>query len=779
MFARWGRFVYRHRWATLVGSGAVLAASVVFLVLGGTLTSGGPLSSNLESAQVNRLINNELGNGSTAPTTATFDLIFKSDTLSVSDTQYKDAVNDALSPIQNDSRVVSIVTPYSVQPAAAASLTSHDGHEALVIVEVKATGQKAWPIYNDLRAKVHSDSLSVTGTGFVPINQAFNTTLESDLQRAETVTLPVTLILLIIIFASVVAAGLPLGIGILTIVGGIGGTFLLNHFTDVSQYAINIVTLIGLGVSIDYSLFIVNRFRDELAAGAGREDAIATTMATAGRAITFSGLTVAVGLSAMLFFQGTFMASMGAAGAIVVAVAVFYALTVLPALLALIGPAVNRWRIPWPRRRSAGPGGFWSGLARWVMKRPLVVLAPTVLFLVVASLPFFQLRLANGNVDMLPERLEPRQGFDRLQADFPGQDQTRFTVLVDYPDGSPLTAERISDQFTLTRRIARIPGVINVNSIYNLDPNLGLFEYTQLYTGDPNNIPPQAKQFMDATVGKHIVLISATSNADESSDTARNILKAIRAQDGITGGKVMVGGATAIDVDVIKFIYDQVPLAVGTVVLVTYVLLFLLTGSVVLPLKAVILNFLSIGASFGALVFIFQQGHFSNILGFTPQSLDPSIPVILFSIVFGLSMDYEVLLVSRMHEEYVRLGDNTAAVASGLERTGRLITGAAAIMFTVFMAFGLAEVVIIKAIGIGLAIAVAIDATIVRSLVVPAVMRLLGDVNWWAPKPLRWMYDRIGIGDIGVSPQPPRLTAHELAMLLAERDMYEIPVTHH
>jgi len=413
------------------------------------------------------------------------------------------------------------------------------------------------------------------------------------------------------------------------------------------------------------------------------------------------------------------------------------------------------------------------------MKRPLVVLAPTVLFLVVASLPFFQLRLANGNVDMLPERLEPRQGFDRLQADFPGQDQTRFTVLVDYPDGSPLTAERISDQFTLTRRIARIPGVINVNSIYNLDPNLGLFEYTQLYTGDPNNIPPQAKQFMDATVGKHIVLISATSNADESSDTARNILKAIRAQDGITGGKVMVGGATAIDVDVIKFIYDQVPLAVGTVVLVTYVLLFLLTGSVVLPLKAVILNFLSIGASFGALVFIFQQGHFSNILGFTPQSLDPSIPVILFSIVFGLSMDYEVLLVSRMHEEYVRLGDNTAAVASGLERTGRLITGAAAIMFTVFMAFGLAEVVIIKAIGIGLAIAVAIDATIVRSLVVPAVMRLLGDVNWWAPKPLRWMYDRIGIGDIGVSPQPPRLTAHELAMLLAERDMYEIPVTHH
>ena len=773
MFGRWGRFVYRHRIATLVGSGAVVVASIVFLVLGGTLTSGGPLSSKLEAYQANRLISSELGRGNTAPTTSTFDLIFKSDTLSVSDEDYKAAVTAALEPVQSDSRVVSIVTPYSVSGPAVQSLTSRDGHEALVIVEINAVGQKGWPVYNDLRAKVHSSTLSVTGTGFLAINQAFNTTLESDLQRAETVTLPVTLILLIVIFASVVAAGLPLGVGILTIVGGIGGTFFLNRFTDVSQYAINIVTLIGLGVSIDYSLFIVNRFRDELAAGASREDAIATTMATAGRAITFSGLTVAVGLSAMLFFQGTFMASMGAAGAIVVAVAVFYALTVLPALLSLIGPAVNRWRIPSIRRSTSGRG-FWSGLATWVMKRPVLVLVPTVAFLVIAGTPFLQLRLANGNVDMLPERLEARQGYDRLLADFPGQDQTNFSVVVDYPDGSPLTASRIADQYVLTRRIANIPGVQKVNSIYNLDPQLGLFEYQRLYTGDPNNIPQQARQFLDATVGEHVVLITATTNADQGSDAARDILKAIRGQDGIPDGRILVGGATAIDVDVITFIYDQVPLAVGTVVLVTYVLLFLLTGSVVLPLKAVILNFLSIGASFGALVFIFQQGHFADLLAFTPQSLDPSVPVILFSIVFGLSMDYEVLLVSRMHEEYVRLGDNTAAVASGLEKTGRLITGAAAIMFTVFMAFGLAEVVIIKAIGIGLAIAVAIDATIVRSLVVPAVMRLLGDVNWWAPRPLRRLYDRIGLGDIGVAPAP-RL--HPVALLLAERDKAEIPVT--
>ncbi len=726
MFAAWGRFVYRYRWATLVGSGVLLALSIAGLAMGGTLQSGGPLTSNLESAQASRLISSDLSSGG-GPTTpmSTFDFIYKSNTLMVSDPAYKDALTASLQPIHLDPRINSLISPYVVSASAAQGLTSKDGHEALVQIQVLGTGQQALNTYTDLRSKVHSSTLTITGTGFIPVNHAFNTTLETDLQRAEYVSLPLTLILLVLIFAGLVAAGLPMGVGMLTILGGIGGTFFLNRFTDVSQYALNIVTLIGLGVSIDYSLFIVNRFRDELAKGSSREEAIATTIATAGRAIMFSGLTVAVGLSTMLFYQGTFMASMGAAGAIVVAVALVYGLTFLPALLAILGPGVNRLRLPLFRYRSTG--GFWHGLATWVMKRPVLVLVPTVLLLLIAAIPFLSLRLANGNVDMLPSHIEARQGYDRLVADFPGQDQTTFSVVVNYPDGTPLTAARIADQYALDRRIAAIPGVLRTNSIYDLDPTLTLADYQAMYAGDTSQLTPAARQMVAATVGKHVVLIQARSSYDPSSDGARNILKAIRDGQGVGGGgKVLVGGETAIDVDVIKFIYDRTPLAVGTVVLVTYLLLFLLTGSVVLPLKAVILNFLSIGASFGALVFIFQQGHFSNLLGFTPQSLDPSIPVILFAIVFGLSMDYEVLLVSRMHEEYVRLGDNTAAVASGLERTGRLITGAAAIMFAVFMAFGLAEVVIIKAIGIGLAIAVAIDATIVRSLVVPAVMRLLG-----------------------------------------------------
>ena len=356
MFAGWGRFVYRFRWATLVASGVLLAISVALLAMGGTLTSGGPLTSNLQAYKAGNLVTNELG---AAKVTSNFDLIFRSDTLTVNDPQYQAAVTDALAPIQGDSRISKMITPYNApNTLVAQAFTSKDGHEALVSIELKSSGQAAWKDYDALRASVRSSTLSVTGTGFVAINQSFNKTLESDLQRAEFVTLPATLILLILIFATIVAAGLPLGVGILTILGGIGGTFFLNRFTDVSQYALNIVTLIGLGVSIDYSLFIVNRFRDELARGESRQQAVATTMATAGRAITFSGLTVAVGLSAMLFFQGTFMASMGAAGAIVVAVAVIYALTFLPAMLAIVGPGVNRCEF---RGSAVRPPGQASG----------------------------------------------------------------------------------------------------------------------------------------------------------------------------------------------------------------------------------------------------------------------------------------------------------------------------------------------------------------------------------------------------------------------------------
>jgi RND superfamily putative drug exporter len=689
------------------------------------------------------------------------DLIFSSSSLTASDPAYQSAVEAAVAPLTGDARVTGVRTPYNVPAVERTAFVSKDSHKVQVIVELRDNPKQAQTYFHQVAAEVRPGPLQVLVTGQVPINAAFNQTLEQDLQRAEYVALPVTLVLLVLIFAAVVAAMLPLGVGLLAIVGGFGATVFLAHFTDVSQYATNVVTLIGLGVAIDYSLFVVNRFRDELAAGATREDAIATSMSTAGRAITFSGITVAIGLSAMLFYQGTFLASMGAAGAMVVGIAVFYGLTFLPAALSVLGPRVDWWpkrlksRFPSLGRRNPAGTGAWHSMAVWVMRRPLFVLIPALAVLVIAGTPFLQLRLASGGVDQLPPDNTARQGYDTLIRDFPGQDQTSIAAVVHYRDSTALTPDHVGDVYDLSRRLASMPNVLRVDSIVDIDSGLTKADYQRLYSGPSSSLPAALQQAVSFGVGRHVVLLNIVTNQPPTSDEARAIVTAIR-DEHVPGGEVLATGETAFDVDVVKFILNRTPIAVGSVLLVTYVVLFFLTGSVVLPLKAVITNLFSIAASFGAMVWIFQQGHLSQQLGFTAQSIDPSVPVILFSIVFGMSMDYEVLLISRIQEEYRRTGDNQAAVAMGLEKSGRLITGAAAIMVAVFIAFGLSSFVIIKAIGIGLAVAVAVDATIVRILIVPSIMRILGRANWWAPGPLGSLYRRLGAGESRSAAAPSR-----------------------
>jgi RND superfamily putative drug exporter len=754
MFDRWGRFVYRYRWATFVVSGVLLGLSIAGILTGGTLAGNGGFGASLAAGQAAKLIAREIQpEQAQAPVGSSMELIYTSDTLSAMDPAFETAVEQSLAPVLGDARVVGVDTPYSVLSIAKSSYISKDSHKALVIVHFKDPSLKAQGYVDQVIAEIRPAPLSLVATGQVPLNLAFNNTLEQDLQRAEKFALPITLLLLVLIFASIVAAILPIGVGVLAIVGGVGGTLFLARFTDVSQYAINVVTLIGLGVAIDYSLFIVNRFRDELASGASREDAVARSMSTAGRAITFSGVTVAVGLSAMLFFQGTFLASMGAAGAIVVALAVIYGLTFLPALLSVMGPSVDRLRLPFLGGRKPAGTGAWHSMAVWVMRRPWVVLVPALALLLLAGTPFLQLRLANGDVDVLPPANQARQGFDTLVSDFPGQDQTTIDAAVYYPDSTALTSGHVGDIYDLTRRLAALPNVLRVESIVNVNGSLTRADYQRLYSGPTTQLPSELQQALALGSGKHLVLVTLVTNKQGTSDEARALVTAVRAE-GVPDGQVLATGPTAFDLDIVNYILQRTPIAVGSVILVTYVILFLLTGSVVLPLKAVVTNLFSISASFGAMVWIFQQGHLSQQLGFTPQSIDPSVPVILFSIVFGMSMDYEVLLISRIQEEYQRTGDNQAAVAMGLEKSGRLITGAAAIMVAVFLAFALADVVIIKAIGVGLAIAIAVDATIVRILVVPSVMRILGRANWWAPRPLAMLHRRIGAGEATLGPSP-------------------------
>jgi len=745
VFARWGRFVYRFRWAVLVISALLLAVSIVATFTAGTLTDSGSFGADLPAGQAQKLITAEV-HPQKKVTGSQVTLIFGSASLTVTDPAYRAALDNALAPLANDTRVTSVSTPFTVPAEAQASYISRDQHEALVIVALKDISSRSKGYIPAVLAEIHPGNLTMLATGGVLISEAFNKTLEGDLQRAEYLALPITLLMLVLIFASLIAASLPLGVGLLAIVGGVGGTLFLARFTDVSTYAINIITLIGLAVAIDYSLFVVNRFRDELAAGATREDAIAKSMSTAGRAITFSGITVAIGLSAMLFFQGTFLASMGAAGTIVVSIAVLYGLTFLPAVLSVLGPWVDRLRLPILGRRRPDGTGAWHSMALWVMKRPVVVLIPSLALLLLAGTPFLQLRLANGDVDQLPPGNQARQGYDTLVRDFPGQDQTNISVVVYYAGGSPLTTDHVSAIYDLSRRLAALPNVLRVSSIVDLDPSLAKTDYERLYSGPISDLPVQMRDALVAGTGRHLTVLNVVTNKQYTSDDARAIVRAARAEQ-VPDGQVLATGGTAYDLDIVNFILQRTPVAIASVIVITYAVLFLLTGSVVLPLKAVITNLFSISASFGAMVWIFQEGHLSGFLGFTPQSIDPSIPVILFSIVFGMSMDYEVLLISRIQEEYRRTGDNQAGVALGLEKSGRLITGAAAIMVAVFLAFGMANIVIIKAIGIGLAVAIAIDATIVRILIVPAVMRLLGRANWWAPRPLALFHRWVGAGE--------------------------------
>jgi RND superfamily putative drug exporter len=402
-------------------------------------------------------------------------------------------------------------------------------------------------------------------------------------------------------------------------------------------------------------------------------------------------------------------------------VAVVYALTFLPALLAILGPRVNAWRLPFPRRAQSG-SGLWHSIATAVMRRPLLVLVPTVAFVLAAGSPFLHIRLANADTTALPPQSESRRGYDMLVRDFPGQEQAAFPIVLYFADGEPLRSGRDAEVFAISRRISALPDVLRVEAPFD----------------DTGRVLPAA-----AVTGPHVVVMRVITARPASSDAARDLVRTIRALPDPAGGEILISGQTAFDLDTIDFITTHAVRAVTFIVVLTYLALFLLLGSVVLPLKAVLMNLLSISASFGAMVWVFVEGHFSQLMNFTPQALDPSVPVILFCIVFGLSMDYEVLLLSRIQEEYKRTGENTHSVAEGLERSGRLITAAAAIMVAVFTGFALADVVIIKSIGLGMAVAVALDATLVRALIVPAAMRLLGDLNWWAPGPIarlhRWL----------------------------------------
>ena len=698
-----------------------LLFALVALARGGRLTSG--VTHGLEATHAQEIVERIIGRG----LDTTLVVIFQSDTLGPDDQAFSDAMAKALEPLRHDPAIAAITTPDDAPASIALSMAN--AHEALAYVSFAGDFAEALGKYPEARAKLTSDVLQVTCTGKLAYMSDLNHTLQRDLLKAELLSLPLALLVLLLVFRTLVAALLPVGIGALAVVGGIAVVMQLSHVLEIAQYTVNVCSLIGLGVAIDYSLFTVSRYREERAAGGGNEAALMRTMESAGRVVAFSGLAVTTGICGLLFFRGSFLWAMGLGGAIVVALSVVFALTFLPALLAVLGDRIDAGRLP---GLAIQPGrGLWRRMAEGVMRMPLRVLIPTLAFLLTLGIPFLHLRLAAADARVLDRSIEARRGYELLAKDFPDQGQTRLLVAVDFPPGPVLTADRIGGLVDLNERIAKLPNIAKVESLVSDLPVHGREAITQFLLSPPDLAKGSLVEAEKLSLGDHSAFFSVTTALAPESAGAQSLVRALRSQRHVGDGELLVGGQSAIDLDTQAFVLERAPYAVGFVLAVSFLILFLLLRSVLLPIKAMVMNLVSIAGSFGAMVWVFQDGH---LWVREPRPLEPVLPVLLFCMLFGLSMDYEVLMLSRMKEHWDATHDNTRSVAEGLEQTAGLITSAAAIMVAVFSAFALASVVVVQAVGLGMALAVALDATLVRVLLVPATMRLFGDLNWWAPK---------------------------------------------
>lgn len=727
--------VIRRSKATVLVCGIVLLGAIALLARGGTLTSGA--INGTEAEQGRRLLEEALQR----PGASTFTIVFAHPDLDVRDEAFRGAMRDALAEVRRDPHVHTVLAPDGESTPLTDRLVSKDHHHALAHVMLKSDFATAVLEYPEVRAKVKTTALSMLFTGHLARMHDMDVALRQDLIRAELLSIPITLLVMLIAFRSVVAALLPIVVGGLSVLVGMSVVVAASHYTEIPQYATNVVSLVGLGVAIDYCLFIVSRYRDELARGASTHDAIVAAITTTGRAMLYSGLCVLVGLSGLLFFRGSYLWGMWLGGVVVVAMAMIYALTLLPALLAWLGPRIDAGAVRFVP--AGGADGFWRKLASAIMRRPWVALAPAVIALLTASTPFGRIKMGAFDIPALPADLESRRGWDSMREHFPDDTATRVVSVIEFPEsptGSTLDEKRIGALYDLTREIARHPGVEKVESVVTLDASLGKEDYQTILLHPPELYENLIRMALGYFVGGRVTIVSTVLRGPPDEFLTRLLVLKLREIRTVADGRIFVTGTPAVDLDTVQFMERNATYAVPAVMLVTFGLLVLMLRSLVLPLKAIAMNLLSIAASFGALVWIFQDGHLSTLLSFEPRPIEPVLPVLLFCTLFGLSMDYEVLMLSRMHEEYLCHGDNERAVGEGLERTGRLVSSAAAIMVAVFAAFAQARVLPVKCMGVGMAIAVALDATLVRLLLVPATMKLMGDWNWWLPSWLdKWL----------------------------------------
>jgi RND superfamily putative drug exporter len=597
-----------------------------------------------------------------------------------------------------------------------AALRGADGDRALILARLEGSATDTRAELADLSPELTRTTPAVTVTvgGQEEVSRQVGEQAARDFLTAEVIVLPTVLLLLILVYRRTVPALLTVGVGLLSVLGTLAGLRLLAQFTPVSTFAANLALVLGLGLGIDYCLFLINRYREERTAGLAREDAVARAVATAGRTVVFSGVTVAVSLATLLVFPFFFLSSFAYAGILVVLTAVLGAVVVLPAALARWGHRVDR--------PVATGGGFWERTARAVMRRPLLAGAAALAVLLVAASPVLGLRFGLPDQRTLPEGTSSRVTSEEVRAHFAAEATDTLFVVSDGP---------AADSAAYASALSRVPGVFQTVS------PAGTHRAGEL-------VRPPGPDAAARTSGAGGARISVVPTQEAMEGDVPGLVADIRAVP--APYDALVGGYPAETTDFRSDLLSRVPLVAGLIVLITCGVLFLMTGSVLLPLKATVLNLLSLSVMFGALVWIFQDGHFSGLLGFTPTgSIEPSVPMLMFCVTYGLSMDYEVFLLSRIKEEHDRTGDTERAVATGIRRTAPLITAAAGILAITFATYATSGVVFLKELGVGTALVILVDATLIRMVLLPVSMRLAGRANWWAPAPLRRLHARFGL----------------------------------
>ncbi|ONI82164.1 MMPL domain-containing protein [Saccharothrix sp. ALI-22-I] len=685
MFAKWGSLAYRRRWVVLI-------ATVALAVVGGIwglgvfdrLSQGGYEAPTSEAARANEVAQDAFGRQGG-------DVLVVYNTSEPTELQ---KITDQLAGLPTDA-VLKVTPPI---PAA-------EGGKSLVVITLRS-GDSNTQIkqYEQFIDQLPVDGLESQVGGLVPTQKAISDMSASDLTKAEAVSLPIVLILLIVIFGGLVAASLPVIVGGLAIMGSLGVLHAVSLVADVNSFAVNVASLLGLGMAIDYGLFMVGRFREELAAGRNTPDAVRRTVMSAGRTVVFSATMLVIALAGLLLFPQGFLKSLSYGGMSAVAIAAVVSLTLLPALLAILGHRVDKLAMPWRKKKALSEDG-WRRLACRVMKRPVLIALPIVLLLLALGSPFLGVKFGEVTEKVLPEGNPARVAAETINSDFAALSNSGLKIVV---TGNPSQAD------------------------------------VQEFIGEVSAVPGVGDAQLGAEPANGVWLINAGLDQDPLSDESKQALRDVRALAG-PGDDVLVGGSTAMVSDSLDAIGEMLPWMILLLVGATFVLMFLAFGSVLLPIKAVVMSALSLSATFGVLVWVFQDGHGASLLGVTPAPLESGIVVLMAAVVFGLSTDYEVFLLSRMVEARGRGASTEEAVSAGLAKTGRVITAAALLLIVVTGAFAFSQITMMRFVGVGMILALALDATVVRMLLVPAVMRMLGDAAWWAPGPLRRIQERIAI----------------------------------